>query len=553
MISRLRLAKVINVNFLGYLLVFSAFFLLALRGENAASQEDDQSSEVSPGSVEPSFVPLLWEFSGSSRFSDYELSLPLREFIGKPMTFNGLSVVTARIEKLYEADGKIAKAVVPAQDVTRGKVRIEVVEGRFGKALFDSTGSSSVKNDIVLSMVQHQVESGSLYDSGVFDRRMLIADDLPGVSLTGFLQSGENPGHLDLVLKASKEPAYIADLAADNANSRSLGSEKVSFSGMLVSPLSFGETLSLQTLKSKGSRYGRVSLGFPLGSGGWKMSLNTSRMNYSVVAPELKALDISGEVSDAGLSLRYPIIRSREGNFYSTLSYDRREYLTSVGNLAQKDYRINNGRIQFSGNFFDKFIRGGANSASLSFTHGKVQGFGVDENYHTLMNYSITRQQSFSEKLSLFLSFDGQYGVDLPSSNPQQITLGGITSEQEYLDSAENFSLGGLGGIRAYPSGEATGPEGMKLGAELRYLLNKSLIIKPFYDWGMVDGRELAPEEYEISGAGVSASWSAPLGFSLQTTYARRIGDNPNPQPTGMDSDGTLKKNRWWIVLARTF
>ena len=60
-------------------------------------------------------------------------------------------------------------------------------------------------------------QNWQLYDSAYFDRRLLIADDLPGVSLTGFLQSNPKPGHLDLVLKSSKEPAYIADLAADNA------------------------------------------------------------------------------------------------------------------------------------------------------------------------------------------------------------------------------------------------------------------------------------------------------------------------------------------------
>ena len=83
-----------------------------------------------------------------------------------------------------------------------------------------------------------------------------------------------------------------------------------------------------------------------------------------------------------------------------------------------------------------------------------------------------------------------------------------------------------------------------------------SLILKPFYDWGMVEKRDPAsvgPSEYEISGAGLSASWSTPIGFSLQTTYARRIGENPNPLPTGFDQDGSLKKDRFWIVLARSF
>lgn len=541
------------------LLFFDFSALLSANNSNTSAQKADavMKIEVSPDPKEESFKPKSWVFVGVTKFPIEELEQLLDEFIDQPITFSGLSKVTAVIEKKYELNGNIARAVIPPQDITAGVVKIEVVEGRFGKVIFDPTGSSSVKESIVLSLLNSQISSGQLYEASDFDRRLLVADDLPGVSLTGFLQSSQKPAHVDLVVKSSKEPAYIADLAADNANSRSLGSEKVSFSGMLVSPFQFGETLALQTLKSKGSRYGRFSLGFPLGARGWKMNLNISRMNYNVVAPELKSLDISGKVNEEGLSLRYPIIRSRDGNLYSTLSFDHREYSTTVAGSVQKEYSIDNAKVQFSANFFDKFLKGGANSASFSFTHGKAEGFNVPKNYHTLLNYTLTRQQSFSEKLSLFLSLTGQYGLDVSSSNAQQISIGSTVSEQEYLDSAENFSLGGLGGIRAYPSGEASGPQGQKLSAEFRYLAAKSLIIKPFYDWGMVEKRaptSFGPSEYEISGAGVSTSWSTPIGFSLQATYARRIGNNPNPDPnTGFDSDGTLEKNRWWIVLARTF
>ena len=520
---------------------------------NSGQLTTESRASVSSASVDERFKPLGWEFSGFSQFSKSELEQNLVDFIGKPMRFEDLSKVTAVIEEMYEKGGFIARALIPPQDVTNGIVRINLVEGRIGDVTFDPSGSTSVKKKIILSLLRNGITEGQIYQARDFDRRLLIADDLPGVSLTGFLQSSKKPGHLDLVLKSSKEPSYIADLAADNANSRSLGSEKVSFSGILVSPFQFGETISLQTLKSEGSKYGRLSFGFPLGNRGWKMSLNGSRMNYSVIAPELKSMDISGKVNDAGVSLRYPIVRSRESNLYSIINYDHRQYLTTVAGIPQKDYAIKNGKIEFSANLFDKFLKGGANSGSFSFTHGKVAGFGVDENYHTLLNYSLTRQQSLSDKVSLFLSFQGQYGLDLPTSNAQQIA--GV-SDQEFLDSAENFTLGGMSGVRAYPSGEASGPQGQKLAVELRYLFNKSLILKPFYDWGMVEKRDPAsvgPSEYEISGAGLSASWSTPIGFSLQTTYARRIGENPNPLPTGFDQDGSLKKDRFWIVLARSF
>ena len=521
------------------------------------------NSDDSPGNENESFVPVGWKITGFTQFTKSELDQKLQVFIGKPMKFENLSKVTAAIEKMYEKEGCIARALIPPQDVTNGVVKIDVVEGRFGDVIFDPSGSTSVNKKIILSHIKNGITESQIYQAKDFDRRLLIADDLPGVSLTGFLQTGRKPGHLDLVIKSSKEPSYIADLSVDNANSRSLGAEKVSFSGMLISPFEFGETISLQTLKSEGSRYGRVSFGFPLGNRGWKMTLNGSRMNYSVIAPELKSMNISGKVHDTGVSLRYPIIRSRESNLYSIINYDHRQYLTTVAGNAQKDYDIKNGRIEFSANLFDKFLKGGANSGSFSFTHGKVAGFGVDENYHTLLNYSLTRQQSLSDKVSLFLSFQGQYGLDLPTSNAQQIALPNSNAQQtsgvsgqEFLDSAENFTLGGMSGVRAYPSGEASGPQGQKLLVELRYLFNNSLILKPFYDWGMVEKRDPAsvgPSEYEISGAGLSASWSTPIGFSLQTTYARRIGENPNPLPTGLDQDGSLEKDRFWIVLARSF
>lgn len=542
--------------------LFFLFFLLwhlghsqkIVPGSTKVSQiSTEESVSVSSKIVDESFEPFGWEFTGFTQFTKGELEQNLIDFIGKPMKFQDLSKVTSVIEKMYEKEGCIARALIPPQDITNGIVKISIVEGRFGDVIFDSSGSTSVKKEIILSHLRNGITQGQIYKAKDFDRRLQIADDLPGVSLTGFLQSSKKAGHLDLVLKSSKEPSYIAEVAVDNANSRSLGAEKVSFSGMLVSPFQFGETISLQTLKSKGCRYGRFSFGFPLGYRGWKMSLNGSRMNYSVIAPELKSMDISGKVNDKGISLRYPIIRSRESNLYSIINYEHREYLTTVAGIAQKDYAIKNGKIEFSANLFDKFLKGGANSGRFSFTHGKVAGFGVDENYHTLLNYSLTRQQSFSEKISLFLSFQGQYGLDLPSSNAQQIA--GV-SGQDFLDSAENYTLGGMNGVRAYPSGEASGPQGQKLGVELRYLFSQSLILKPFYDWGMVEKRDPAsvgPSEYEISGAGFNASWSTPIGFSLQTTYARRIGENPNPLPTGFDQDGSLEKDRFWIVLARSF
>ena len=57
---------------------------------------------------------------------------------------------------------------------------------------------------------------------------------------------------------------------------------------------------------------------------------------------------------------------------------------------------------------------------------------------YSIYNYSLSRQQAFNEKLSLFLSIRGQFTDGLSSG----------AGQEDYLDSAENFSLGGLYGVQ---------------------------------------------------------------------------------------------------------
>jgi hypothetical protein len=42
-------------------------------------------------------------------------------------------------------------------------------------------------------------------------------------------------------------------------------------------------------------------------------------------------------------------------------------------------------------------------------------------------------------------------------------------------------------------------------------------------------------------------------GPGLKATWAHRLGDNPNPTATGNDQDGSLLKNRFWLVATLAF
>lgn len=532
--------------------------MVDVHGEDSLTLNTDVNASILAGNgsqdTNITFTVKSFRFNGLKSFRPKVLRKSLIKYVGLPLQFDDLSAVIASIEEFYKSTGRIVSVKIPPQDVTDGILIVDLTEARLGKIKIDPSGSSRVKEAKIIRKIDSYVPKSRIYDSAAINRGLLLADDLPGVSMTGFLEAGERENEVDLILKTSKEPGHIADLSVDNAHARSLGTYRATLAATLVSPFRFGETITLQTLKSEGSIYGRLGVGFPIGSRGWRMSVYGSSLGYNVVTDELAALDIEGEVDELGLTLRYPLIRSRTGNLYSSYQIDHRVYFSSVAQVVQKHYSIDGFSINLSGNVFDKILGGGANSGSLGLSYGKVSSKGIietNEGYHSLLNYSLSRQQSVSDKLSLFLSFSGQLTQDVSTSS-----LHSVGPTEDFLDSAESFSLGGINGVRAYPSGEATGSVGRLFSSEIRYLLNKDLIVKALYDWGWVGKRDpttIGPSEYELSGAGVNLAWGAPLGFSLQATYARRFGENPNPSPTGMDQDGSLEEDRFWVVLGRSF
>lgn len=533
-------------------LVFLLGIEQMVRGLGIGSEDTDgerKSGSNASDSGEETFLVRAWAFDGVTVFDEEELKELLANYSGIRISFAQIKSVASQIEKYYEKNGFLAQATVPPQDVSSGLVRIEVQEAYLGEIRIEKGSSSLVRDERILSIVAASLQKGDLYDADSLNRGLLLADDLSGVSLTGFLQEGSEPGLVDLNLKTLKEAKATAELSIDNANARALGSERIVFSGRLVSPLKMAEVFSLKSLVSEGSFYRSLSASVPLASTGFKLRLYFSKLSYDVVADEFKALNISGEVEEEGLELTYPLYRTSKANLYWSLTMDNRAYSTEVSGTSVKDSLIKSQSTQLSGNLFDEIGGGGANAASLSFARGDLGGFGVLSSMvggYSIFNYSLSRQQAFTDKLSLFASMRGQFTDGLSSGSGQE----------DYLDSAENFSLGGLYGVRAYPSGEATGAQGRLISMELRYLLSPSLVVRPHYDWGKVEKRNISsggPGEYEISGAGLGLSWTAPWSLNVQATLARRIGSNPNPQLSGSDQDGSFKENRLWLAVSRSF
>ncbi|MCF8169464.1 MAG: ShlB/FhaC/HecB family hemolysin secretion/activation protein [Rhodoferax sp.] len=481
-----------------------------------------------------------FRFTGNTLFSADQLAPVLASYLNRPLDFAQLEAASAEIATTYRNAGWLVRVFLPKQDVTEGVLTIHIVEAIFSGVSLDGPEPLRLKFPQVLGIFSAQQASGQAINTNALDRALLLADDLPGVAVAGTLVEGQKDGETGIRLKLSDEALVMGEASLDNTGSRSTGPQRLSANIYLNSPLGLGEQLIANLAHTEASDYARASFTAPLGHDGWRVGANAGSLRYKIVAPEFAALNSLGSSDSLGLEASYPLLRSRSRNLYLNLNYDYKGFHNESNAAVQSDYASRNFSFALSGNAFDDLGGGGANSASLTLVTGTLALGDLEsgenparEGRFGKLRYALSRQQAITRELSLYATLSGQHA-------------------DTALDSSEKLSLGGASGVRAYPSGEASGSNGKLAALELRWRVAGGATVTGFYDWGHVSNTDASPS-YSLQGAGVGLTWQTSVGATFKAFWAHRIGDNPNPTATGADQDGTLSLNRWWLTASMPF
>ena len=496
--------------------------------------------------------PQAFRIVGNTLLSAEQLAPALAEFVGRELDFAGLQRATDAVAAAYREAGWLVRVYLPEQDISTGVVTLQVVEARFAGVRFEGEAPARVMRQEIEAHFSRQQKTGAFLNANALDRALLLADDLPGVSVAGTLAPGASNGETTLVLQTTDEPFIYGDIGLDNNGARSTGSNRVTANMNINSPGGRGELVSLNLLHAQGSDYGRVALTVPDGYNGLRLGVSATSMRYEVVGgpTSITSLQIKGRSSSMGLDWSYPLVRSRLHNLYFSGGLENKAFYSENRNKnasdpkSYSDYESNSLRMGLSGNRFDDLAGGGANSASLQMLWGSLTGMrahsqldSIDRSYRKI-NYSASRQQTVTADHSLLLSLQGQHATQV-------------------LDSSEKFYIGGASTVRAYPVSELGGERGQVLSAEWRWRLNPAWVLSAFADQGRVVSLPATASDQRTSltlrGHGLSASWQGPMGVVTKLTWARRDGANPKPTQAGTDSDGTLKLNRIWFTASVPF
>jgi hemolysin activation/secretion protein len=507
---------------------------------------------------------------GVNKLPEAEVQQVLSKWVGKSVDFNDLQDACDAVVQLYRAKGMTVQAILPPQKIADGQVRIRVTEAKLSNVIIElPDGKNIATKEKVAEFITYANPIGDVLNMDKLSRAIIILNENPGIAAAASLEPGENDGETAVKVQLSPVPAYQGRAELNNYGSRYTGANQALFAVNLLSPVGFGQQLSINGVGSAGSAYGQLNYSLPITASGLRVGANATALNYRTVSNYQgygnpigsygggNPNGSYGSAWTAGVNAAYPLIRSTTSNLNVIVAYDIKSYnnKSQVTNTTTSDYSINNISLGVAGNHIDNFGGQGINNYSANLVSGTFTvnnyiqgGFGT----YTPANFgkftfAVNREQSLtsSGNTSLYAALSGQ----LANVN---------------LNQAEQFYLGGPYGIRAYPVSQSPGSQGALATIELRHQLPRDFSISAFFDAGTVQqyksnydvlkGQTNAPNVYTLMGTGLGVKWSHG-NWRLSGAIAWQVGSNPLYSYTGqqVNVDGTNTDPRGWFTASYSF
>lgn len=448
------------------------------------------------------------------------------DLVGAAVPLARIEAARAAILNRYRADGYLLTTVNASLDAD-GSLRFVVVEGRIVDVKLD--GDIGPAGTQVLRFLRHLTAEGPVNNNDL-ERWLLLAQDVPGVSLRAVLQpSAQDPGALTLVAQVKRQ-ALSGLLTADNRAYGLSGPEQALAVLDLNSFTQFGERteFSFYGTARTTQLFGQASAELYAGGSGLKVRLYAGH-GETTPSGFLNAIGYDGTTTVAGVFASYPIIRSRQQTLSVSASFDAIESEITT-NQTGVDQRLSRDSLRVFRGGLDYVMedvlfgaeRSGVNFASLRLSQG-ITGLGATGANNARPSRPGERTDFFKATASLSRTqtlFQPWRGAS--------VALKGAVSGQatsDILPATEKFYLGGAEFNRGFYSGQVTGDQAITYTAELQLntaiagpVLNIPTQFYVFYDGGQAWQRtsQEAGARLASEGAGVRVNVTQFTEFGLE-------------------------------------
>ena len=536
-------------------------------GRSKASPGIDVQDGVRPAMKAPGDFKVkvsVFVFSGNSAISSRALSIAASDAVGKELSFAGLMDVADKVTAAYRSSGyMVARAYIPAQEISNGRVEIAVLEGKINRV---QTVGAHKTDSAVVGQLTAPLKRGSVLRKENLERSLLLMNDLAGVKANATLRPGSSTGTTNVVLDVKEGPKYDYAMDFSNFGNEYTGLYRFGAMANANNLAGRGDRLSVRGLMSEGHETAFVSVGYtlpvdeylrlhewmPVKQGGTKFNIAWSYMDYEV-GDQLAALEVEGSGNTLTMGITHPLERSRNRNLVAQLGYDHKNIKQEdFSNPATADDRLRVLRFGLNGDYRDERMGGGVTSYGAAVRVGLPDFLGglKSQDPHAsrlntggrfaTLSVEGARHQRINEELSFYMK-------------------GAMQLASDEMVSSEQFSLGGPNGVRAYEQGVAMGDRGWLLSGEMRWQMPNAVMkgwgingtqLVAFMDRGESHIIDALPGEETTTdlaavGIGMNISHSDDFALKMSHAWGMDVGDDTK-------SEGREDK-RFWIQAVKWF
>jgi hemolysin activation/secretion protein len=230
-----------------------------------------------PGAADIRLQLAAIEIEGATVYRPEQLQPLYQPLLGRDISLAEVFKLAETITLRYRRDGYIlSQALVPAQQIRDGRVRIRAVEGLIGRYAYAADPPISAKP---IGRYAERILAERPLTAATLERYLLLMNDLPGVNARVTLAPSDIAGASDMVIEV-KEKKVDAYLTVDNRGTRFLGPTEGQAGTRLNALFGQGAALGLRGLVTAPAhelRLGELAGELPIGSDGWRAGLKVAR------------------------------------------------------------------------------------------------------------------------------------------------------------------------------------------------------------------------------------------------------------------------------------
>ena len=487
------------------------------------------------------------------------------QIIGQQLDYNSIIAYRDAITIQLKQKGYVlARAFLPRQDVSAGRIEVDIIAGQVSAAKpFEIVSASEQQTERqqrtaerLGAIAAYHVKSGSALSQADLEQSLLTMNDLSGIDVQAKLQAGDSIGETRIQYLVAEKPRHELMLWGNNYGNANTSSDQLNLHYTLNNVRGYGDSFTAFFSLSEGTTTRVANYSRPLHATGWVGSVGVTDMDYQIETEAGRDNNARGEATIYSADATYPILRSRLKNAYFTMGVSNHALTDYVRDEVLNEKDKVGLKFEANGDWVDGWGGGSFNRWQLGLRMGSLNLAVPDTAYLTegryeKVTYSLSRLQRIAPQLTFYAQLNGQYALG-------------------NLDTSEQMSVGGPYGVRAYSVSEGSGDHTALLNLELRYEVPSHAIfgdvqLKAFYDAGYVrlhkdlgtiDVADLnlrGKNDYVLEGVGVGASFTHREYFVIQAMLASTMGRNKGADFNGLDADGTTDNQRFWLQAVYRF